>query len=365
MENQENQFIDGADNGPSVEDVAASFADLISDDMTISQNAEVDTSKTSPVEETAKTKDTTETTDTDQDVDEDYLAEVDEDEVDDPEEASEEETDEEDADEEEEYTFKADGEEVTVTLSELQKGFGLQKNLTRRGQEIAEKEKALEEKEKTLSYLSVNRELLPEIAKIESMSIEIDKAEEAVALGYVERDGKRVALSEENLANTEKKLRGAKAQLNLAKKELSEKQANIKPPKLDVLQKTIPEFFGNDKAKASEIVGAFENIADDLGFTRIEMAGLGNDPRFLLLLNEAKSGRELAARVEQAKARKGKKPASVVNKSTSAIKTTTVAGKKSTSAKRSKSTNNIDALAEKANKGDVSAYHDMFSEFVE
>ena len=43
----------------------------------------------------------------------------------------------------EEYTFKADGEMVTVTLDELKKSYGLQKKLTRKYQELAELERYL------------------------------------------------------------------------------------------------------------------------------------------------------------------------------------------------------------------------------
>ena len=77
--------------------------------------------------------DTAETEDTEQDVDnDDYLADVETDEADDAQEETE--ADEAPEDEAQEtYTFKADGEEVTVTLDELKKSFGLQKNLTRKG----------------------------------------------------------------------------------------------------------------------------------------------------------------------------------------------------------------------------------------
>ena len=287
---------------------------------------------------------TAETHDTDADVDDDYLAEVDEDEADDNPEEESEEADEDDSEEEaedREFTFKADGEEVTVTLNELKKSYGLQKNLTRKGQELAEKEKLNAQESEIITYYKQT----PERQKLMD---EIGLMEKALDRGYMVNpdgtpakgeDGQIIYLSKEQMDAGPKMIGEARAKLS-----------EFAPlPMQDRAQKEIPELWSSDARVRDTAIKQYESYLMSVGYTQAELAHIS--PRELLLAKAALKGDELATRVEAAKARRAKKPkAGVVSKVTKAAK-----GKPETSNKRGDSGPKLteQQIADKVNSGEM------------
>ena len=278
--------------------------------------------------------------------DEAYLDLDDEDETDENPEESEE-TDEEDEDSKEEatgdvdldteFTFKADGEEVTVSVKELQKSYGLQKNLTRKGQELAEKEKAIQSESDVIAYYKQT----PERQKIQD---QIKFTQEAVDRGfYFDNEGNQVKMTQSQIDNT-------RANLEKKKEEFSKMSA---PPKLEQAMKEIPEIFSTNVrpgSKEADTISKYENYLLDIGYTKSEFPHVS--PRELLLVKRALEGDELAARVEARKARLSKKTKpGVVSKVTKAAK-----GKPETSTNKgnSKPKKSEQQIADKVNNGEMS-----------
>lgn len=277
-----------------------------------------------------------ETDETDGDVGDDYLADVDEDEADDNPEDESEEADEDDSEEEAdgtEYTFKADGEEVTVTLDELKKSYGLQKNLTRKGQELAEKEKQNVQEAEVIAYYKQT----PERQKLTE---QISMAEEAVQRGtYFDDEGNPIQMTQVQIERTQKNIEEARGKLN----ELAA------PPMADKAREEIPELWSSDSNVQQAAIKQYGDYLMSVGYTQAELSHVS--PRELLLAKAALKGDELATRVEAAKARRAKKPkAGVVSKVTKAAK-----GKPESSSKRgSKPKVSEEEIAAKVNNGEMS-----------
>ena len=232
--------------------------------------------------------DTAETEETDQDVDDDYLAEVDTDEADDSQEETE--ADEAPEDEAQEtYTFKADGEEVTVTLDELKKSFGLQKNLTRKGQETAEKEKQLEQEAQVLMYYKQTPERQQLIDKIQY-------AEDVIQRGTAfDKEGNQIPLTQQQIQQTQENIAKAK----------EEYSQMATPPEFERARQEIPELWTGDEAKRTTALKRYGDYLMSVGYSQAELNHIS--PRELLLAKAALDGIELDTRVKAAKARKSKK----------------------------------------------------------
>ena len=269
------------------------------------------------------------------DSEDDILAELDEDEADDnPEEKSETEEDDDSEDEDKTYTFKADGEEVTVTLDELKKSYGLQKNLTRKGQELSEKEKQTSYEADVIAYYKQTPER-------QQMSEQIVAAEEAVQRGtFFDQEGNPIQMTEQQIKETMKNIGDAKAKLN----ELAP------PPGSEKAREEIPELWSSDANVRDAAVKQYGDYLMSIGYTQAELTHIS--PRELLLAKAALKGDELATRVEAAKARKANKPKpGVVSKVTKAAK-----GKPESSNKRGTSKPKMSEaeLAKKVESGEIS-----------
>ena len=252
--------------------------------------------------------DETETTETNEDVDDDdYLADVDEDEVDNPDEDSKDTDEAESSDDEvkdtQEFTFKADGEDITVSLDELKKSYGLQKNLTRKGQELAEKEKAVGADAEVVNYYKQTPERL-------KLSEEINAAQDAIDKGfYFDAEGNQVKLTRAQIEDTQKNVSEANKKFN----ELAT------PPLAKEAQDAVPELWSADKRVQSAATEKYGNYLASIGYTESMIKSIS--PAELLLAKRALDGDELATRVKASKARRADKAKpSVVNKVTKPAK---------------------------------------------
>ena len=125
------------------------------------------------------------------------------------------------------YTVKIDGEEHTVSLTELKKGYGLQQSLTRKGQELAETKKKLDAEAEAISWAKAQPEA-------RDLATKIQEAEEAIVRGFVfDENGKQVRLDADQIKATQDNVAEARGKL----------AEMAKPPRLEDLQEAIPEMF--------------------------------------------------------------------------------------------------------------------------
>ena len=223
---------------------------------------------------------------------------------DDPE--NEDETEEESSEEQEEgddqeHVVKIDGEEHTVSLSELKKGYGLQQSLTRKGQELAETRKQLDAESEAIAWAKAQ----PEARKLAE---QIQEAHEAVQRGFVfGEDGEQIRLTREQIEETQKNIEDAQGKLG----------EMAKPPRLEELQEAIPDMFVPEKA--AETLKPYGDTLRDFGYAEAEILS-HNDPRTFLMLKELHELRDLASRVEKAKARRKEEKPTIASKPTKAAK---------------------------------------------
>ena len=282
-------------------------------------------------------------------------------EVDDSPEAEVEETEETEAEDVDNttHTVKYNGEDIEVTLDELKKGYTMQSDYTQKTQKLAEERKAVEQESATLEYLKVQKELQPEVLRLEGLQEQIAIAEEAVHTGMeVLPDGTTRKLSDEAIKATEDNINKAKRELNFGKKKLDEQLNNYVPPKLDELKEKLPKLFSNKAEDRNEVLNAHRDVLENIGYTNVEINSV-NDPRLILLIQEVVEGRQLNKQVEAEKARK-RKGTSVVNKTTKSVPR----DNNSTSKSNDKPKTDINEFANKFNKGENPNMEDYLGEFV-
>ena len=193
------------------------------------------------------------------------------------------------------YTVKIDGEEHTVSLTELKKGYGLQQSLTRKGQELAETKKKLDAEAEAISWAKAQ----PEARDLAS---KIQEAEEAIARGFVfDENGEQVRLNADQIKATQDNVAEARGKLS----------EMAKPPRLEDLQEAIPEMF--DPEKAADTLKPFGDTLREFGYSEAEIVSQ-NDPRTFLILKELHEKRDFASRVEKAKARQKEQKPKIASK---------------------------------------------------
>ena len=193
------------------------------------------------------------------------------------------------------HVVKVDGEEYTVSLSELKKGYGLQQSLTRKGQELAETKKKLDAEAEAISWAKAQ----PEARDLAS---KIQEAEEAIARGFVfDENGEQVRLNADQIKATQDNVAEARGKLS----------EMAKPPRLEDLQEAIPEMF--DPEKAADTLKPFGDTLREFGYSEAEIVSQ-NDPRTFLILKELHEKRDLASRVEKAKARQKEQKPKIASK---------------------------------------------------
>ena len=295
MSNEEN-------SGLELADVVASFAEDVDFGQDFENKAPVkDTEevKEEPAAEATPEEASEEVTESQED-DDVYL--LDDDELgsdDSPEETTEETKEEVESDDDGQdiiHKFKADGEEIEISQSELYKNYGRGKSLTRKEQDIAEQRKRLDEESKTVAWANQK----PEVRELNGQIVE---AQEAINRGFVfDSEGNQKRLSQSQIEETKKNVEEAQ-------KKMSEMAI---PPRLDDLRAAVPGIF--DPAKEAETLKPFEAVFDEFGYSQAEKIAL-NDPRIFLMTKELLELRDLQARVERAKANRSKKN-DIVNRPT-------------------------------------------------
>ena len=350
-------MVEDQNNNPSYDDVVGGLADMIDDNFMVTEK---DVSKPkAEVKEDPKVEEEVKAEEASSD-DDDYLADVDADEDTDGDTPEDEAETEEDAKSDDvddtEVSLKVDGEDITVTMDELKKGYSRQSDYTKKTQELAEQRKALEEETKTLEYLKFQKEHQPKVFELDNLKAQIDEAEKALHFGRTE-DGN--VLTADEIKATKDNVDDAKRRLAYETEELNKKMVDIKPPRIEELQEKIPNLFSEDEKVRQPVLEQLSGTLKDFGYSEAEINST-NDPRTLLMVQELNELRDLAARVEKAKARRNKK-GDVVSKST---KSTSSRNQKSTGNAKNKPTKDIDALAQRAAQGDGSAISEMFEDFV-
>ena len=331
----------------SHDDLVNSLIEDIDDNLTVTEKAEEPIKEEPKVNEEVKAE---------EESDDDYLADEEAD-GDTPEEDSATEEDESSDDvDNSEVTLKVDGEDITVTMDELKKGYSRQSDYTKKTQELAEQRKALEEDAKTLEYLKVQSEFQPKVFELQSLEAQIKEAEKALHYGRRE-DG--TELSKEELDKTKDNVDNAKRQLAFERDELQKKMQDVKPPKLDELQKEVPDLFSTDESKRQPVLDKIGGVLKDFGYTEVEIQSI-NDPRRILELNEIVKLRELAARVEKAKARRSEKKG-VVSKST---KSTPSRSQKSISKSKTDTPDNFSKHKDAIKSGDLSNVGEFLEDLI-
>jgi len=326
----------GDAQGIDFDDFVAAMVDSETPDGEDSVN---DTQPTLEADEDTVGAETADETDTDED-DEVYPDDVDDDEADDePDDDSEEEDSEEGADEDtwldEEITFKSDGEEVSVSrrdlLDQAKKNYGLDKNFTRRGQELAQKEKAVQQSADVVEYYRQT----PERQKLQEG---IKYAEEVIQRGFVfDNEGNQVQLSEQQINNTKNNVADAR-------KKLTEMAP---PPMAKEAQEAIPELWSEDPTVRNKAAQDYGDVLKSVGYTDAEMSTIS--PRELLLAKKALEGETAVKRVKSKKAKANpKSKPGVVKNPTKAAK-----GKQGNSSNESRP-RNITKDAAKVEAGEMS-----------
>ena len=321
---------------PSFDDTVADLAGVLDDNYMIGADTELEAPTKSETTEEPKEKE--------QESDDDYLADIDEEEVaddDTPEETpeAEEDGDSDEGDSAEVLWQDDDGKDITK--AEAKKGWLRQSDYTKKTQELAEQRKAVEEEAKAVKWVKDTPER-------EAIQANIDIAERALRTGiHHDENGKPHVLNQEQLEATRKNVVEAYEEL----------RTQAPPPKLAELEAEVPEMFSQDEKVRQVKVEALGTVLRDVGFTENEIKAT-RDPRLLRLLNKVVAAKELEDKVSKAKARKAKGKAGVVSKST-------VEGQKAPPANkpRQSKTDSMAAL-DKAVEGDMESLGDAFIDLV-
>ena len=286
-----NDFDDAGNTTATFEDTVAGITDIFMDGVEESKSPE------KPTEQQAEAA-----PEADEDIDDELSSIVDElsddedDEAGNPENSDE--TDEAEEEQEEgddpSHIVKIDGEEHTVSLSELKKGYGLQQSLTRKGQELAEMREKLDAEAQAVAWVKAQ----PEARKLAE---DIQEAQEAVSRGFVfDENGNQVRLTQAQVEQTQQNIADAQAKMT----------EMAKPPRLDELYEAIPALKDPASEEAQAVLKPFGEALAEFGYSQPEIAAL-NDPRTFLMLKELHELRDLQSRVNKAKAKRGeKKPVS-------------------------------------------------------
>jgi hypothetical protein len=177
----------------------------------------------------------------------------------------------EEVDEPQLYTVKVNGEEVAVTIDELQNSYSRQKDYTRKTQELAQQRKTVEEQQSEVAKNeAIYKELLPkmEVALNEGLGEEPDwnALYQADPIGYVR---------ERDLWNEkQQKLQAVQAEQQRLQEEAQSKQQeqiqNYMQYGDKQLLKIVPEWKDQSIAQ-KEKLAIREHAINDLGFTAEEI----------------------------------------------------------------------------------------------
>jgi len=190
-----------------------------------------------------------------------------------------EESDEDTPDEAPTYKVKVNGEEVEVSLDDLQKGYMMESDYRQKTSKLAETRKALDEKLDTITNLIEDGEasLALELEDLESRDM-LELKEDDPAAYYAKREA--VQKKVEKLTKL-KDVRKERAQEAWNQRVATEQEA---------LQNALPEWLDENKAKQD--LGLINDLWTSYGFTEQDL-GQFVDHRLILLSREAALYRKL------------------------------------------------------------------------
>lgn len=245
-----------------MEQVAASFESLLTSEEEQTEDPQVELEANETVEE--------EIIDDEEEAVEEQQLDSEDDEYEETETLEEEQDDEEVVEEPQLYAININGEEVEVTLDELQSGYSRQRDYTRKTQELAAQRKANEQKQAELSKNeNLYKELLPRLEAALNEGIGEEKDWEKL---YAEDP---IAYIRERDVHTEKKERLAAVQAEQqrlqqeAQAKHQEELAQYMSYGNDEILKSVPSWKDN-KVQSEEKL-AIRDYAIGLGFTEQEL----------------------------------------------------------------------------------------------
>ena len=241
-------------------------------------------------EETLESEETeaqeTDTEEVDQEESEDQDEENTEYEFDDEEQ---EESDDESSDEESDrYTVKVDGEEYEVNLQELIKGYQLEKNFTKKNQQLSEEKKELAALKSELTaqrdqYLARLEEIASqtnsELERAKQQLSQIDREEDPI--GYLTKQSE-VQDIYQNLQVKAQQYQQAQQEQH---KQHQEHMQQFLAQQREVLASALPEL--NDPEQGPKVQEAITSFAVDTGYTPEEIQRIV-DARDVIVLNKAR-----------------------------------------------------------------------------
>ena len=206
-----------------------------------------------------------------------------------------------DTDDEEFYSVKVDGEEYEVNLEELKKGYQLEKNYTKKSQQLAEEQKEIatlkaQLEDERSKYLQINQEL----AKQQNAELEKVKAELAAMdrendpLGYVQKQLDVQAIEQD--------LEARRVQMETAQtQEAQAHQLRMQQYVQEQSELLAKELDGwSDPVEGKAIQEGITKFALTQGYSAEEMSNI-TSARDIIVLNKARLYDELQAKKAQVK----------------------------------------------------------------
>ena len=279
----------------SLEDAASLLATPPQEDG--SEATEAETAEAENAEDTLEATDTEEAQEDASDADEDAEAEEAEDEdadSDGEEIASEDEDGDEDADQEEPaetlYTVKVDGEEMQVSLNDLQRSYSGQAHIQRQMQRAAE---ARKQAEAQFGALQQQRAALDQLGtELQSVGMTPPQAPDPSTfdqdpVGYMDAKMRY----DRDKADYDQRVEKYRQQVQQQNEAMTQAHAAYVADQAEQLKVLIPEFADTESDIQRKITGAAKEL---YGFTDDELAAVV-DHRLVLVLNDARQWRELQA----------------------------------------------------------------------
>jgi len=197
------------------------------------------------------------------------------------------------------YTVKVDGEEVQVTLDELQRSYSGQSHIQKGMRETAAQRKQSEAERQALTQ--ERQQLAALIQNIEQTGMQepqppAPELSESDPIAYMRQDAK----FRQDMQQFQAKQQAVMRQYQQHQAAESKRMAAFRAEQEQALVQAIPELADPQKADATK--RAIVKAGTEYGFTETEVAGI-DDARQVQVLNDARKWRELKAKETAAKAK--------------------------------------------------------------
>ena len=185
------------------------------------------------------------------------------------------------------FTVKVNGEEQSVTLDDLQKGYMKDADYRRKTSEVAEQKKQIaQESAERFQQLDQHLAELSSLIQVQEKETDWDELRDLDPSEYMRQKellDKRKAASEKAAEEH--------------RKAYTEQMKAIKAEESEKLNAAIPDWLDGDLRK-QEMAGIRETLSEVYGFQKKEIDGL-IDHRLIVLARDAYKGRAAAAKAEQ------------------------------------------------------------------